>query len=94
MDHRSIGCIRDGLLRLSSSSSSSSSSVVVRRLSRLFQDFLVFIAYHLLDMLLTSVIASQNFFQQVNRSKGVAARAINVKNEFTAITQKVLIRSL
>ena len=39
------------------------------------------------------IIACQNFFQRVKRSKGVAARAINVKNEFTAITQKVLIRS-
>ena len=88
MDPRSNGCIRDGLLRL---------SVVVvcrRRLSRPFQDFLVVIGYNVLDMLLVSMIACQNFFQQVKRSKDVAARAINVKNEFTAITQKVIFRSL
>ena len=85
LDHRSNGCIRDGQLRLS--------SVVRRRLSRLFQDFLVIIGYSHLDMLSTSVMACENFFQRVKRSMGVAARAINVKTEFTAITQKVLIRS-
>ena len=85
MDHRSNGCIRDGLLR--------PSSVVCRRLSRSFQVFLDIVGYSFLDMLLESIIACENFFQRVKRSMGVAARAINVKTEFTAITQKVLIGS-
>ena len=54
-----LGCIRDGLLRLSV-------SVVVCRLSRLFQDFLVIVGYFL-DMLSASIEACENF---LSGSKG------------------------
>ena len=57
-------------------------SVVVvcrRRLSQHFEDFLAFPDTNFLDMFLVSLIACENCFQKFKRSRGVAARAINVK---------------